>query len=160
MKLIVRYVTVRGVGRETHDVTIEGERATIGRGTDQSIQIQDRRIPLSHSVLIVSGEKLLLKAESGYTFTVNDHVSRSAELNDGDIVDILGHQIKVIPGDDSAEYIVEVTIEKTNVEPLRDRFTTRLWQLNFPERKLAWLFFLSIIAIGVIVPSAGFFVAQ
>ncbi len=160
MKLIVRYVAARGVGREIHDFIFEGERATIGRGTDQSIPIQDKRIPLSHSVLMVSGEKLLLKAESGYSFTVNDHVSRSAELNDGDIIDILGHQIKVLPGEDNAEHIVEVHIEETNVEPLRDRFTTRLWQLNFPERKLAWLFFLSIIAVGVIVPSAGFFVGM
>lgn len=160
MKLIIRYIKSKGVGRETHDVTFDGERATIGRGTDQSIQIQDRRIPLSHSVLMLSGEKLLLKAESDYTFTVNDHVSRSAELNDGDVVDILGHQIKVIPGDDRAEYIVEVDIEETMVEPLRDRFTTRLWQLGFPERRLAWLLFLSIIGFGVIVPSAGFFIGM
>ena len=160
MKLIIRFVKTKGVGRETQDVPFDGERATIGRGTDQSIQIQDRRIPLSHSVLIVAGEKLLLKAESDYTFTVNNRVARSAELIDGDVIDILGHQIKVMSGDDSADYIIEVEIQATKIEPLRNRFTTRLWQLGFPARRLAWLFFLFIIMLGIIVPSAGFFIGM
>ena len=76
----------KGAGQETHKVTFDGERATIGRGTDQSIQIQDKRIPLAHSTLRMSGEQLLLKAESGYSFTVNDRVSKSAELQNGDSI--------------------------------------------------------------------------
>ena len=91
--------------------------ASIGRGTDQSIQIPDRRIPLAHSSLHVSGDGLVIKAESGCSFTVNDHVSRSAELNDGDVVDVLGHQIRVLPGEGDAEHIVEVDIVESTIEP-------------------------------------------
>ncbi len=160
MKLIIRYIEAKGVGKETHDVTFEGERATIGRGTDQSIQISDRRIPLAHSVLTVNGQNLWLKAESGHSFTVNDHVSRNSALNEGDVVDVLGHQIRVLPGSDSAEYIVEVTIEESHVEPLRDRFTTRLRELSYPQRKLSWLFFVLILAIGAGIPAIGFFVGM
>ena len=160
MKLIVRYVETKGAGKETRESTFEGERATIGRGTDQSIQIQDKRIPLAHSTLLLNGDQLLLKAGSGYSFTVNDHVSKNAELNNGDVVDILGHQFTVLPGSGGSQHTLEIHIDESTAEPLRDRFTTRLWQLNFPQRKLAWIFFISIITVEIIIPSAGFFVGK
>jgi hypothetical protein len=160
LKLIVRYVETKGVGKETHESTFEGERATIGRGTDQSIQIQDKRIPLAHSTLRLNGDQLLLKAESGYSFTVNDRVSKNAELENGDVVDILGHQLMILPGEDDSQHTLEIHIDESTAEPLRDRFTTRLWQLNFPQRKLAWIFFILIITVGIIIPSAGFFIGM
>ena len=46
MKLIIRYVETRGVGKEIHEVIFDGERASIGRGTDQEIQIR-KPIPRS-----------------------------------------------------------------------------------------------------------------
>ncbi len=160
MKLIIRYVEMKGVGKETHETTFDGERATIGRGTDQAIQIQDKRIPLAHSSLRLSGGQLSLKAESGYNFTVNNRVSKNAELNDGDVVDIAGHQLTIYTGEDGSQHIIEIIVDDSTVEPLRDRFTTRLWQLNFPQRRVAWIFFLSIIAVGIIIPSTGFFVGM
>ena len=160
MKLIIRYVEMKGVGKETRETTFDGERATIGRGTDQAIQIQDKRIPLAHSSLRLSGVQLSLKAESGYNFTVNNRVSKNAELNDGDVVDIAGHQLTIYKGEDGSQHIIEIIVDDSTVEPLRDRFTTRLWQLNFPQRRVAWIFFLSIIAVGIIIPSTGFFVGM
>jgi predicted CXXCH cytochrome family protein len=160
LKLIVQYVETKGVGKETHESTFDGERATIGRGTDQSIQIQDKRIPLAHSTLRLNGNQLLLKAESGNSFTLNDRLSKNAELKNGDVIDILGHQLMVLPGKEDYQHILEIHIDESTAEPLRDRFTTRLRELNFPQRRLAWILFLSIITVGIIIPSAGFFVGM
>ncbi len=160
MKLIIRFVENTGSGKQTHDTVFEGTRATIGRGTDQSIQIMDNRIPLAHSVLIINGNKLLLKAQSGYNFTVNDRVARSSELQDDDVVDFLGHHLVIRAGTDSNERIVEVSIENSQLDPLRDRFKTRLWQLNFPIRKISWALFALILTVSVVIPSAGFLIGM
>ncbi len=160
VKLIIRYTETRGGSRESHDVLVETDSATIGRGTDQTIQVPDRRIPLSHSVLTLSGKHLLLKAGSGHSFTVNERIVRSAELEDGDVVDILGHEFRILAGDDRADYIIEVEVTAENIEPLRQRFRTRLRELDFPERKISWLLFLGIVVISIVIPSTGFFIGM
>lgn len=160
MKLIIRYIEAKGVGIESHEIPFTGDRATIGRGTDQSIQIPDKRIPLAHSTLQAVGEKLVLKARSGCSFTLNDHISKSAELSDGDVIDILGHQIKVLAAAGDSDHLLEVDIEESIAEPLRERYTTRLRELYFPQRRLAWFMFVSIITIGILIPSTGFFVGM
>ena len=134
----------------------DGDRATIGRGTDQTIQIPDRRTPLAHSWLQVRGKKLELKTGSSQSFTINNQISRRVELNPGDVVDILGHEFRVLPVEGDSEYLIEVEIKVSAVDPLRDRFKTRLSQLNFPVRSLSWVLFWLIVSVSILIPSFGF----
>ena len=156
MRIIVRYVDSKGV----QESTFEGNIATIGRGTDQVIQISDRRLPLAHSKLSITSGKLSLSATGEYRFSVNDVLTKRAVLLAGDVVSISGHTIKVLPGENDADYVIEVSVEADTAEPLRDRFTTRLWQIGMPERSFAWLLFLSIITIGLVIPVSGFFLGN
>ena len=78
MQLTVRYIQSKGATREINEVVFNGDRATIGRGTDQTIQVQDRRVPLAHSTLILSENKLELKAEKGQSFTLNNQFPMSS----------------------------------------------------------------------------------
>jgi len=156
LKLTVRYVQAKGATREVNEVVFNGDRATIGRGTDQTIQIPDRRVPLAHSTLLVRGEKLELKAGNGQSFTINDQTGRREELNPGDVVDILGHEFRVLPTEGDSEYLIEVEIKVSTVDPLRDRFKTRLWQLNFPVRSISWVMFWLIVSVSILIPSFGF----
>jgi predicted CXXCH cytochrome family protein len=156
VRLIVRYIESKSVQQSTFD----GSVASIGRGTDQVIQIADRRLPLAHSSLSVSSGKLTLAALGEHRFSVNDLLTKKSVLEPGDIVDISGHTMKVLAGDDSADFIIEVELSLEQVEPLRDRFTTRLWQVGVPERGIAWVLFVSILVIGLLLPAAGFFMGK
>lgn len=157
MKLIVRFVQSKGAGRETHEFSFVGDRASIGRGTDQSIQISDRRIPLEHSELSMRRDTLELKSAGRYSFAVNDQdVTRRAELKDGDSVDLMGHDLRILPGFDDADYVIEVELQSESIEPLRNRFRTRLWELGFPYRKISWALFSIVLLIAVVIPSSGF----
>ena len=160
MKLTVRYVQSKGATREVNEAVFDGERATIGRGTDQTIQIPDRRTPLAHSRLVVRDNKLELKAGISQSFTINNRASRRVELNPGDVVDILGHEFRVLPAERDSEYLIEVEIKVSDVEPLRDRFKTRLSQLNFPVRSLSWVLFWLIVSVSILIPSFGFLVGM
>ncbi len=156
MKLIVRYIKARGQSREAHNVPFTGDKATIGRGTNQSIQLLDRRVPLAHSTITAGKNGLEMKAAGGFSFTVNDQVQRRAELVMGDVISILGHEIKVLSGEDDADYVLEVTVNTETIDSLRDRYKTRIWELNFPQRRISWILFLFVLLITIGIPSVGF----
>lgn len=156
MRLTLRYIESKSVQQSSFD----GNVASIGRGTDQVIQIADRRLPLAHSKLSVTSGKLTLTALGEHRFSVNDLLTKKAVLEPGDIVDISGHTIKVLAGEGDVEYVIEVELSSEEVESLRDRFTTRLSNVGLPERRFAWALFLVIFSIGLLVPGAGFFMGK
>ena len=153
MRIIVRYIESKSVQQSTFD----GSVATIGRGTDQVIQIADRRLPLAHSKLSVASGKLSLSANGEHRFSVNDQLSKKSVLNAGDEVDISGHTLRVLPGEGDAEFVVEVELSSEQVESLRDRFTTRLKHVGLPERGISWVLFVLIISVGLGIPGVGFY---
>lgn len=156
MRLIVRYIESKSVQQSSFD----GSIASIGRGTDQVIQIPDKRLPLAHSSLSVSSGKLTLSALGEHRFSVNDLLTKKSVLQAGDIVDISGHTIKVLAGEGDVDFILEVELSSEQVASLRNRFTTRLWEVGVPERGIAWALFLLILSVGLILPGAGFFLGK
>ena len=158
MKHSIRLVETKGSKREVRKLGIVSERLKLGRGTDQNIQIPDRRVPLEHSILTLKDNHVEIKANDRVTFTVNDNTSRRAELHPGDVADIAGHKIRVLIEDDIL--VVEIELVDAQTEPLRERFTTRLHQLNVRTRTFSWSLFLLILAGGIIIPTVGFFVGM
>ncbi|MFT5563111.1 MAG: putative CXXCH cytochrome family protein [Candidatus Azotimanducaceae bacterium] len=156
MRLIVRYIVSKTVQQSIFD----GSAASIGRGTDQVIQIADRRLPLAHSTLSVNAGKLMLSANGEHRFTVNDLLTKRTVLLAGDEVDISGHQLRILAGEGDADYVIEVERSSEKVESLQNRFTTRIMEVGVPERRIAWALFLSIFAIGLLIPASGFFMGQ
>jgi predicted CXXCH cytochrome family protein len=160
VRLLIKYIESRGIGKETHQSTYEGDVATIGRGTDQTIQIADRRLPLSHSRLTVAAGKLSLAATGDYRFAVNGESSRRAPLAVGDKVNISGHSLKVCEGEAGVDYVLEVELVAETVEKLRDRFHTRLRDVSLPTRGLAWVLFLVTLVGTLLIPVAGLYSDQ
>lgn len=158
MKLTIRYNQAIGANRHSHEVTLESEKLTIGRGSDQSIQIPDRRFPLSHSTLAGHKDGLELVAEGGYSFLWNGQSVSRAVMRPGDVVDLFGHSLSFISSDEAGGCSIEIEIKENNLEPLQKRFVTRLSELEFPIRSVSWLLFLTIILGGLLVPSIGLFV--
>ncbi|HCC43685.1 MAG TPA: hypothetical protein DEQ32_04775 [Gammaproteobacteria bacterium] len=158
MKHSVRLIETKGSKREIRKLSVASDRLTLGRGTDQSIQIADKRLPLAHSTLILKDESVEIRGNSSVTFTVNGQASRRAQLVPGDIAEIAGHTLEVLAEDGTL--VLQIEIGDTQFEPLRDRFTTRLRELDIKTRSLSWALFLVILAAGAIIPSAGFFVGM
>lgn len=160
MRLLIRYAESRGAGKATWESRHEGDSATLGRGTDQTISLPGRRVPLEHSRLALKSSELRLGAVGDHRFSVNNTISKNAVLAVGDEINIAGHTLHVLPAEDDCDYVIEVTLESEDVERLRDRFKTRLWQLSVPERSVSWVLFLTILAIGLVLPAAGFFIGM
>ena len=157
MRVIIRYIHTRGLGREVHESSFNGDVITIGRGTDQAIQISDQRLALTHSKISRTSGKLSIHTVQDQRCTVNGNITRRAPLVIGDLVKIGNYQLRIQEGDNSADYVIDVMLDHDQVDPLRDRFLTRLRQVGVPSRQFAWLLFLLIIGFGLIVPVSGFF---
>ncbi|MCB1647551.1 MAG: hypothetical protein KDI36_18960, partial [Pseudomonadales bacterium] len=155
MRLQLKFIESRGVGQEISLATFDGQTASIGRGTDQTIQIPDRRLPLNHSKLTLSGGKLNIASD--YRFSVNDESARRAVLEVDDVIGISGHEIRVLAGTGEYDYVLEITLEAEQVEKLRDRFQTRLRETGIPERGLSWALFLTILIATLVIPMFGVF---
>ena len=160
MRLLIKQIELRGSGKEIQQSSFEGESATIGRGTNQTIQIADRRLPLNHSRLTISNGKLSLVASGEYRFTVNDQSSRRAQLQVGDKVMIAGHQLNILAGDGKHDFVLEVGLNPESTEKLRDRFQTRLRDVKVPERAIAWSLFLAIFLAALVIPMAAFYMDE
>lgn len=157
MRIIIRYIESKTVQQTSFD----GETATIGRGTDQVIQIADRRLPLAHSKLTFAGGKLTLAANGEHRFLLNnDQSTKRSNLSVGDEVDISGHSIRIKEGEDDAEFVVEVEPSTEQVESLRDRFQTRIKETGVPERRYSWALFVAILMLGLIIPTLGFMMGE
>ncbi|MDZ7684196.1 MAG: hypothetical protein U5O39_03650 [Gammaproteobacteria bacterium] len=160
MRLRIIHSRSKGAGKEARESLYDGDRATIGRGTDQAIQLPGRIMPLHHSRLAVRDGCLTLTAATGHSFSINDRPTRYSVLEAGDEIYIGSHKLAVGAGDDDVDFVVEVEVGEEEEQSLRDRFTTRLWQLGMPERSLSWALFAAILGIGLIVPAAGFLVGH
>ena len=158
MKHSIRIVETKGSKREVRFLGVSSQRLTLGRGTDQNIQIPDRRVPLEHSILTLKENHVEIKANDRITFTVKDNVYSRAELHPGDVADIAGHKIRVILEDNTL--VIEIELGEAQAEALRERFTTRLHQLNVRTRSISWALFLLVLAVGMIIPTAGFFIGM
>ena len=151
MRLLIRYMQSRDKAQHEFD----GSVVTIGRGTDQTIQIADTSLPLTHSQLSGSGRELILTADSGQSFDVNGQNVKKKSLNEGDVVTISGHKLKILAGENGCDHIIEVELDSDKITELKDRFATGLKQANGPQRKFTWALFLILLGIGLIIPVIG-----
>jgi hypothetical protein len=154
VRLLIRYMQSRDKAQHEFD----GSVVTIGRGTDQTIQIADISLPLSHSELSGSRDEIILTASGGQSFVVNGQTAKKQSLVDGDVVDISGHKLKILAGENGFDHLIEVELDSDQITELKDRFATGLKQINAPQRRFTWMLFLLLLGIGLVIPAVGLYV--
>jgi hypothetical protein len=154
VRLLIRYTQARD--KTLHE--FDGSVVTIGRATDQTIQIADNSLPLSHSKLSGSGEELILTASGGQSFVVNGQIAKKQSLVDGDVVEISGHKLKILAGENDFPHLIEVELDSDQITELKNRFATGLKEINAPQRRFTWVLFLLLLGIGLLIPVIGLLV--
>ena len=158
MQLLVRRIKKKGASREVAQEAVSGDLIGIGRGSDQAIQIADKRIPLSHSQLSFRNGDLFIQTNSDNSVLVNNEVVRSSPLSVNDVVELAGYQVTVLAGDNGADFVLEINLDAQEVQPLQDRFNLKIGDLKFPQRKLSWFFFMTMLFVGLGSPLLGYIV--
>lgn len=156
MRLLIRYMQSRDKAQHEFD----GSAVTIGRGTDQTIQIADMSLPLSHSKITGSGRDLILTVSDGQSFAVNGQTVKKQSLVDGDVVEISGHKLKVLAGENGFDYLIDVELDSDQITELKSRFPTGIKQIKAPRRQITWALFLLLLGIGLVIPVVGLYVGM
>jgi predicted CXXCH cytochrome family protein len=157
MRLLIRYLKKHGESEVTEQVFVEGNNLDIGRGTNQSILLPDQRVALSHAKITVSNGEIKAVSLSGKYILHNDKMVTRAKINIGDTIDISGHQISVLAGDKECDFIFQVKINSLIQESIKERFQTRLQDLNLRKRRWSWLFFIAVLIFCLLLPLSGLF---
>lgn len=97
MRALIRFVS-RGPGGAAlqRDRIFDGEVITLGRATDQVINLKDRRVELEHARIVRAGGRVLVSSHALTGVLVNGTVCRDAPLAVGDALQIGANVLKLI----------------------------------------------------------------
>lgn len=159
MLIEIRQFDVRASGTFSRKPTlVNAESVSIGRGTDQLIQINCRQLSLAHCSIVRHSDGQF-EVTSTATMSVNKRRCRNQLLKSGDIIGVAGAEIEVfIPQSTSRadeDYTISLHVKHIEQSTLQTRSTikaTRLDQTLFRSRPLAWLLVLAIICGALAVP--------
>ena len=158
MRILIRHIRRTGSeGVERSEAPFDGDVVSVGRATDQTIQLQDRALPLSHSEIRADGKALLIKATGDDHFFVGGKRARSARLGVGDAAEI--GEYTITRGDAPAGYEFAVEVEAGELSEYEVGFGTGFSQdlgaTGLSKRGLAWALFFAIIVGFLAIPAAG-----
>jgi hypothetical protein len=156
MRIVIVHKTVRRSGRvSTREEVQDLDRLTIGRGTDNDIQLSGLAIEIHHSVVTQRADGVYLECAESAELEVNKKRCRERLLRPKDRIRVGGFQLTVLPNEGDEDLRVEleaVTRRRSEMEELRSRTFDQLSGGLLTERKLSWLAVLLIPGIFFLVP--------
>jgi pSer/pThr/pTyr-binding forkhead associated (FHA) protein len=158
VKFLIRFITKNPAGGvEHHDKLVDAPLITIGRATDQTLHLKDKRARLQHAVLEDKGDGIHVTTNALAGVTVNGRSQRDARLATGDVIEVGANVLRVIdppPGSDFA-VTFELSAEARSEDLVRDWSAPAADPATLSKRKLSWYAALAILVLVLVVPGAG-----
>jgi pSer/pThr/pTyr-binding forkhead associated (FHA) protein len=156
MLVVVITKTTRRSGRvSSREEVINVERLSIGRGTDNDIQLNGLGVELHHSRLRKQPDGIYIKNVEATELEINGRRTQERRLDNGDVIRIGLFELRVLPsvGDEDLRVEIEtITRRSSEREELARRTRIGLDGALFSERKLSWFLFLAIPAVFLVTP--------
>ena len=155
MRALIRFVS-RGAGGavEQRDRIFDGEAITLGRATDQIINLKDRRVELEHARIVRAGGRFVVSSRALTGVLVNGRMCRDAPLAVGDELQIGANIVRLIAppaGFDLAfTFELETGVNALAVEAPALPLTLR--EVGARMQPWAWALSLAVLAVALIVP--------
>ena len=157
MRILIRSLETEKAGAlRTQERALESDSLSIGRATDQNIQINDPRIDLQHARLSRSGSELQLTCTPPAQVEINGRLQRSAILKVGDEISLGPSLIKVV--ENPVGYDVTLTIERDVRESVAvedgplPKFSMSLAEVGWRKRPWAWAGISVSLVLGLVLP--------
>lgn len=127
---------------------------SIGRATDQLLQVNDPRMQLQHAQIRASGTGFMLSCQPPAQATVNNETVRNARLAPGDVV-LLG-ALRITVGESATPGELRLTVEQSAPEPQREAESAApvltLAAAGWRKRPWAWGLFLASLLCALVLP--------
>ena len=162
MSFTILRVTQRAHGGDPIERTkhVDGNEATIGRGTDCDLQLPDLLIGLRHAVMRISAPgRVAIEAQGEHRFVFHGGIVKRAELRVADRPSVgFGTYILNFASGQTADDII-VTVSQTVTDALVSDTTLAkkafsLTSIMFSLRTAAWILGLAVLLIALAAPIA------
>lgn len=142
---------------EFTDTEISEAAVNVGSAPDQTLQLIGRYVAPRHAQLRLAGDALRIDCRRGRRVSVNGKSVASSALVEGDVVEIDGHRIQIVAAPPGFDVALELT-PNSNVRSgdFERAFVTDLERTWLPKRSAAWILFVSVLALTLLVPLGKF----
>lgn len=163
MRVILRRrESLGGLGVAT-DESLEVDRITLGRGTDQDVQLADMRVTLAHAeIRLQPGGGYRIECHGDNPVWVNGSPVLQAALGVGDRIDCGRFRLAIAPLEPGADLVLEIREHATSREDQgrrRAQYRLGLAQAGLGGRRWAWgaavLIVLALLAAPAALRYAG-----
>jgi hypothetical protein len=160
VRWLIRRVLKQGKGAISYEQDVHyGDVLSIGRAADQAIFLSDLRAALYHArVTALSPGRYKIESLILAGIRVNGQIAYSTTGGGGTTIEIGPTRITLLdpPRDfDAAVEVATLDKEETADVLARRARPTRLEQTWLSKRRPAWILFLSILVIGLLLPMAS-----
>lgn len=142
MHVVLRRMEDLGGLHVASDESLEADRVTLGRGTDQDVQLPDMRITLAHAEIRQQpGGGYRIECRGENPVSLNGSPVLKAALGTGDVIDLGRFRLTVgmpAPGTDLLLEIDERATAREEQGRQRGRYRMSLEQTSLSKRRTAW----------------------
>ena len=155
MKTLIRFVTRNAAGGvEQSDRIVDTPAITIGRATDQVLQLRDMRARLQHATIEQRPDGAHISSAALTGVIVNGRSQRASKLAAGDVIEVGANIIKVIETPDGIDFAITFELSE---DASTDHFVTD-WSEpvsgvgGWSKRRLAWTLVVAVAVLGFVLP--------
>lgn len=148
----------RGAARYSDDIHY-GDTLTVGRGTDQSVQLQDLEVALEHlRITSLGANRYRVEALTLAGVKIDGALVSSAEAKAGAIIELGRYRLELLesPRDYDAAIAIIPAEELAPAERMR-RIPLGLAETRLSIRRSSWFLFLAVLLLGGLPAAAHYF---
>ncbi|NIV17646.1 MAG: FHA domain-containing protein [Woeseiaceae bacterium] len=155
MKYLIRFVTKNAAGGTEHaDKIVDAAAVTIGRATDQVLQLRDKRARLQHASIERQADGVHIVATAVTGVVVNGRSRRDVKLDVGDVIEVGSNILRIVEAPAGIDFALTFELSET---ASTDHFVTDWSELvpgigKWSKRRLSWALVMLVVAGALIVP--------
>jgi len=158
MRILIQFITTKVAGGvERSDKIIDAPAITIGRATDQILQLRDRRVRLQHARIEPKNGGFHIVSTSLAGVSVNGRSQRDADLSPGDVIEVGSNILRVIEAPEGADFAISFELRDDAAgEHLEPSWTTPKSGLSgWSMRRISWTLLAVVFVFAFVLPATA-----
>ena len=154
MDVLLRERRTRADGFVEYSDTEVGVPAlNLGSAPDQTLQLIGRQVAPRHAQITPSGAAVRIACRGGLRILVNGKSVRTATLQVGDVLELDGHRLQLLPPPAGFDLALEITPNAAvQSSDFASAFRTELEQTWLSKRLTAWVLFALVLSLTLLLP--------
>jgi len=156
VKFLLRFITRNAAGGVEHnDKLIDAPVITIGRATDQTLHLRDKRVRLQHARIEAQAGAMHIKTGMLSGVTVNGRSQSDARLVPGDVVEIGSNILRVLEPERDADFAIsfELRADASSEHLVADWGAQSSGLGGWSKRRLSWAVAASVLLATAVLPA-------